>query len=70
MKNELALGEPWSKKNKQKCAICNANHSLVVKQMSPFSLPSLKQKVESQNGYLIHALAIYMLGPSQRSAYI
>jgi hypothetical protein len=38
--------------------------------MSPFPLPSLKQKVESQKGYLIHGLAIYMLGPSQRSAYI
>jgi len=36
--------------------------------MSPFPLPSLKQKVENQKGYLIHGLAIYMLGPSQRSA--
>jgi len=68
MKNELALREPWNPKNKHKCAICNANHSLVVKQMSPFPLPSLKQKVENQKGYLIHGLAIYMLGPSQRSA--
>jgi hypothetical protein len=44
--------------------IYNANHSLGIKQMS---LPSLKQEIQSQEGYLIHGLTIYMFGTSQIS---
>jgi hypothetical protein len=44
--------------------VYNANHLLGIEQMS---LPSLKQEIKSQEGYLVHGLTIYMFGTSKRS---